>query len=183
MTQSINLIPQEEVVQQRKTRWVKMSTVIAVVLLVVLLGASGYIIYLSNSLKSQVKDKEDSISGLRSQILSLADIEISARNLDQKHQVISSFLNGKSYYSKMLSEIAAQTPSSVVVDTFTFGRENSINLSGTGETYLAINEFINNLVQTDLFTEVTINSVSLENSTSSAKFFIVADYSEEELKQ
>jgi Tfp pilus assembly protein PilN len=183
MAQSINLIPKIEVVEQRKTRWVKLSSIVMIILALVAVGVSGFIIYKTSQLKSQISTKASSMSGLRTQIQALADIEINARNLDQKYRAIISLLDTKQYHSILVEELQAQTPSDVIVDSFTFGREDAINLSGTGSDYLSISTFIDQLLDTDLFTEVTISSVSLEKSTNRAKYFIVVSYNTELLKK
>ena len=183
MPQSINLIPQQEVVEQRKVKWIKFSTVLAVLILVVVGLISAYFFYTSISLKNQIKQHDTRIGSLRSEIQGLADIEIKARNLDQKYTAISQLLGFRVYYSEMLTTLEAQTLQGIEVQTFTFGREGAINLSGSGENYLIISEFIEQLLSTDLFTEVIINSVSLEPSTNRANFFLLVSYDQEVLKK
>ena len=183
MSQSINLIPQQEVVAQRKTKWIKLSTVMSVLILVIVGGVSAYVFYTTLNLRSDIKEHDTKISSLRTQIQGLSDIEIKARNLDQKYTAIANLLDTRSYYSEMLETLRGQTPEGVEVDTFTFGREGAINLSGSGESYLAISDFIEQLLSTDLFTEVIINSVTLEPSTNRAKFFLLVSYDVEVIKK
>ncbi len=181
--ETINLIPKEERVQQAKTKVVKLSTILSVVLLVIVGGVGGFYFYKAYTLRSEVKALDDQISNLRDQINQLSDIEISARNLFSKSNVLGSIFDSRFYYSKMLEELEKSIPSGVVVKTFGLNKDSQISISGTAQTYNQVQEFSNKLLESPLFTEVSLNSVGLEKSEEKINYFIIVTYNEEVLNE
>jgi len=186
MAQSINLIPQEERTAQVKVQFVRLSTVIAILLLVVVGSISGYFYYKVNGLRADVKTSLDNITKLRSDIQSLADIEVIARNLDKRYTALRSILDERPYYSVLLSELQKRVPSSVNVDDLNLRQSGTMGLAGLGDNYISISEFLSNLTDPseslategldELFTKVSLKSVNLDNKTSGANYAITVDF-------
>ncbi|MFC1756295.1 PilN domain-containing protein [Patescibacteria group bacterium] len=179
MVETINLIPKEERVQQTKTKVVKLSTYLAIGLLVIVAGVGGYFFYKAQTIKGQVKQLEGSVATLRADINKLSDIEISARNLYTKSEVLSAIFDDRVYYSRLLKELEVSTPSGVLVKSFGLGKDTTISISGEANTYNDVQDFSNKLLDRQYFTEVSLNSVGLESRKDKVNFFIVVSYSEE----
>ena len=61
MSQSINLIPQEEVVKQKKERVVKFSSIFSIVLLLLVIGISWYEWGKVRQMEKRIEQKEQEI--------------------------------------------------------------------------------------------------------------------------
>jgi Tfp pilus assembly protein PilN len=179
----INLIPQEVKKEQAKKQVVKSSTYVSVFLLVVVGAVSAFLFFRTVSVKSQIKSTNGHIEELRSQINSMSRIEITARNLDQRYSTIKSVFDSRARYSLLMTEFKKRIPETIKVDTFGTGKDNTLNVSGSGADYISIAQFVNNLADKkfpgaksgyeDIFSEVALNSVNLDAQTSKARFFIV----------
>lgn len=192
MIGDINLIPQSEVIEQQKTKAVKTSTVASLVILALLVLVSAYILVVTGGIKKQIKSADDSISTLRGSINELSLIEISARNLDTKFKVLNNLFTQRPRYSALLEELKVRKPAEINIDSLDVKPE-ALNISGKADSYIAIAGFVNNLLNKsfeggneklkELFTTVSLNSVSLEKSTNVVNFFIVVAFDENLLKQ
>ncbi len=193
MADNINLVPQEEQKQQEKVQTVKKSTYLAIALFVLVAGVTGFFYYQNLQTNQNIAKHNASIELLRGQIEKQAEIEILARNLGTKYNTLQGILNSRNYFSLFMQEIKARVPDSVQIDTFSIGKQNTVNISGTGTDYISIARFIRNVSNDsftgaaegfeNLFTDVTLNSVNLDAQTSEARFFIVVTYDEGLLKQ
>lgn len=179
MQETINLIPQEERIQQTKTKVVKVSTWLSLAMLLIVVGVSGYFYYKAHNLKQDVKRKKESVASLRTDINKLSDIEINARNLFKKSNTLSSIFESRLYYSKFLSELEASLPSTITVGSFSLGKDKKLSISGEAEDYNSVQDLSNMLLSRDVFTEVQLNSVSLEGQSNKVDFFIQVTYDEE----
>lgn len=189
MSQSINLIPQEEKKEQRKERIVKMSSVLSILLLIVVVCVSGYYWYRKSEINKAIAQQNVNIEKSRTDISNLSEIEVVARELDAKYVVLDNFFGARSKYSILLDELQKRVPADTVqVQNFTLvGDDRSaISLSGTGLDYISIARFIDTLSDQNFpgvrpgfekpFTNVTLNSVNLDNQDLSVTYFIVVDY-------
>jgi Tfp pilus assembly protein PilN len=180
--QSINLIPQQEVQDQVQEKAVKLSTWLSIGLLIIIGAVSGFYLYRTFTLKDQLKVVDSEINSLRGQIASMAQVEVNARNLDKKFNMLKEIFAGRTLYSLLVTEVKARTPGGVVVDSMTLQKGSVINLTGHADNYILISLFTNNLISTEfsggdpllkpLFTSVTLNSVSLEKNQNLVTFSI-----------
>ncbi|MFC1700518.1 PilN domain-containing protein [Patescibacteria group bacterium] len=185
MPADINLIPQAEIKEQKKTKAIKGSTVFFIVFLLVVLAVGGYFFYITNNLKSQVSSLDGEINTLRADIVGLSDVEISARNLDKKYVVLNTLFSERLKYSLLLKELGNRKPSDLEIQSLDI-KPSSMNVSGVADNYISIANFVNSLVNNDfedgleglkeVFISVSLNSVSLEGTTNKVKFFIVVEY-------
>jgi len=192
MAQSINLVPQEEVTEQKKSKLVRFSTVFSVILLIAVSGIGAFLIYQKNTLQAQVDALDAEVGTLRSDINSLSAIEVTARNLDQKYQVLGEMFDTRQYYSLLLEEVRTRTPDNVKVGNFNID-EASIDLNGEGSDYISVATFMNNLLDKNfeggdpnlnsLFTSVSLNSVSLKGKEGGVTFVIVVSFDPAILKR
>lgn len=184
MAQSINLIPQEEKVEQQKSKVVRLSTLVSILILVLVGIVAGYYYYATTTQKNNLKALDRDIAGLRSEIENLSEIEIVARNLSTKYNTLKGIFEDRFYYSLLLEELDRRVPSSIDVDALTIGRDNSFTVTGAGSDYLAISDFVKSLEEqsidpafvNDIFTGITLNSVNLDKSSGDARYFILVDY-------
>jgi Tfp pilus assembly protein PilN len=192
MIGDINLIPQSEVVEQKKTKAVKTSTIVSLVLLFILILIGAYLVVITTGIKKQISEADTTITFLRNSINELSAVEISARNLDKKYKVLNTLFTQRSKYSALLEEINIRKPPEISINSLDVKTE-TINVTGSADSYIAIAGFINNLLNKtfeggnsklkEVFTSVTLNSVSLDKATNEASFFIVINYSESLIKQ
>jgi len=193
MIGDINLIPQTEVVEQKKTEAVKTSTVVSIVVLVLSITIGAYFLIMTSGINNQISGVNKDITALRGQITALSQVEISARNLDRKYGVLKTLFSGRSQYSLLLQEIKSRQPSDQLSIESLDVKLGQASIAGNAENYVAIASFINNIVNKnfeggnpklkELFTTVTLNSVSLDKATNQVKYFILVSFDESKLKQ
>ena len=117
---------------------------------------------------------------------------MTARNLDQKYQVLGEMFDTRQYYSLLLEEVRTRTPDNVKVGNFNID-EASIDLNGEGSDYISVATFMNNLLDKNfeggdpnlnsLFTSVSLNSVSLKGKEGGVTFVIVVSFDPAILKR
>jgi len=187
----INLIPQEELTKRKKARAVKGSTVVAILILLIVLGATGFLYYTNYNTQSEINALDVEIESLRNKIKAKSQVEISARNLDKKFSSLKTLMEERENFSKLLEEMRARKPVNLSIDSMDV-RETKINLSGRADNYVSIANFANNLLNQEflegntelsgLFTSVSLNSVTLERSDNRVKYLIIVDFNPEILK-
>ncbi|MBN1162665.1 PilN domain-containing protein [Patescibacteria group bacterium] len=187
MSQSINLIPQQEKQEQQKTAIVKASTVFSIVLLVIVAGVSAYLFFEARKYQTKLGQVNDEIEDHRSKINAKKQVEIDARNLDKKYSVLEELFKNRIHYSVLLREFVLRTPAGVTINQFDV-RNKSISLSGYATSYISVADFINSLLGKsgasassslgleELFTAVKLNSVSLDSGNKEVKYSIAIDY-------
>lgn len=190
-TQDINLIPQEELQERKKVKVVNTSTIFTVVILVIVLGITGFLFYKSTNIQSRINSLDSEIESLRNQISAKSQIEISARNLDKKYNSLQELMSTRENYSLLLEEMRVRQPDNLSIDSMDI-REAKLNLSGKAENYVSIANFANNLLAEEfsggnqdlsgLFTSVSLNSITLEKSDNRVKYLIVVEIDPQILK-
>ncbi len=192
MLNDINLIPQTEVVEQKKTQAVKSSTIFSIVILSISLAvAACYFINLTN-LEGKISQTNKEIESLRSNIKMMSEIEVSARNLDKKYSALETLFSKRSKYSLLLREINDRKPEDVSISSLDV-KVGEISISGVSNSYISVADFVNNFLNVnfeggnpdlkDIFTAVSLNSVSLEKSSNTVKFFILVSYQDGRLQK
>lgn len=186
MSQSINLIPQEERKEQVKTELLRVSTIITIILLVVTSCVAGFYYYRTSTTEKSIIDYESRIESLRSQINALADIEIIARDLDLRKSSLVDLISNRNNYSLLLEEVQRRSPQTVVLDDFNVGAGNVLTISGSADNYLSVAGYINNLNNVNyeqspeelkkLFKKITLNSVNLNEAQANVDFFITVEF-------
>lgn len=191
MPADINLIPQAEIKEQQKSKAIKGSTVFSVVFLIIVLLVGGYFYFITSNIRSQISSLDSDIQSLRADITGLSGVEISARNLDKKYSVLKNLFAERLQYSLLLKELRNRQPSDLEIQSLDI-KPASMNISGIADNYISIANFVNSLVNKnfeggieglkEVFTSVSLNSVSLEGSTNKVKFFIVVEFDVSKLK-
>lgn len=191
MLNDVNLIPQTEVIEQKKSAVVKSSSILSVILFIIALGISAY--YFTNLAKvnGDIKKTDTEIENYRGQIKSMSDIEIAARNLDRKYNALKTLFIGRSKYSLLLKEIEARRPEGVTIQNSDV-KVGQISISGTSDTYISVKTFVDNFLNKeyqegnpdlrDIFISVSLNSVSLDKSDNNVKFLLVVSYQDGKLQ-
>ncbi len=189
--ENINLIPQEEVQLQQKGKAVKGTSVLFILLTVIAIGLSGYLYYKTSDLKQKTNDVNSQIDAQRAKIKSMSSTEILLRNLDKKYNSISGMIDGRNHYSRLLSELKVRQPQGISIESVEV-KDGVVNYTGDAENYLLIAQFVNSLLNKDfpggdpelkdLFSEVKLNSVSLDQNKTEVRFFIVIVYDSSKLK-
>ncbi|OGC38518.1 hypothetical protein A3K42_00795 [candidate division WWE3 bacterium RBG_13_37_7] len=193
MAQSINLIPQQEMQKQIETKALNVSTIVSLVVLGIVVIASIYFLVVNGGKRNQIKTLDNNIAGLRSNVSSLSSIEIVARNLDKKYKVLNSIFKDRTYYSLLMQEINSRKPDTIKLIDLISREGGKMNISGRADNYIAVADFTNKLLDgnfgggnpqlKDLFTEVTLNSVNLENQGGGVDFSIVIQFKQERLQK
>jgi len=185
MSQSVNLIPDQEVQEQTQKKVVKLSSLFSILILVVTSGVSAYFIYQTTNFTNLVKKEDDKITSLRGQIQNMANIEVTARNLGKKYIAIKELLEGRPYYSLLMEEFRARKPAEIYIRNFSILKDNKIAISGQAQTYITITTFGNNLLSRDfapgnpklssLFKSIILNQVDLSQG-GMVDFSMTIDY-------
>ncbi|OGC58589.1 hypothetical protein A2245_00035 [candidate division WWE3 bacterium RIFOXYA2_FULL_43_12] len=189
--ENINLIPQEEIQYQAKGKAVKGTTVFFILLTIVALGVSGYLYYAHSDISTKVNDVNSQIESQRAKIKSLSSTEVVVRNLDLKFNSISKVIAERPHYSRLLAELKVRQPEGVRIESMDI-KDGIVNYTGDADNYILIANFINSLLNKDfpgsdpelkdLFTEVKLNSVTLDQNKSTVRFFIVINYDTSKIK-
>jgi len=188
---NINLIPQEEVQLQAKSKAVQGSTIFFILVTVIALGISAYLYVNSSKVSAQLTDVNNKIEEQRSKIKSMSQTEIVLRKLDKKFNSVSQTIAERPHYSLLLTELKIRQPEGIRPESLDI-KEGMINYTGAADNYILIANFINSLLNIefpggdtelkDLFTEVKLNSVSLDQNKSIVRFFIVINYDSTKIK-
>jgi len=183
---SINLIPQQEVQEQERTKLLSLSTIFAIAILVLTLGVTIFLTVKTYQIKDSIKKTDANIENLRSQIRSLSSVEITARTVDKKFKVLDVMFKTGSNFSLLMEEINARRPENVFMTDFNIRQSGEILLSGSGKDFLAVSAFMSSLVDKnfskgnsllkELFKSVTLSSVNLEKRTGLINFTIAITY-------
>ena len=191
MLNDVNLIPQTEVVEQKKSAAVKSTTLLSIALLIIALGVSAFYMVNLGKIDSDLKKVDVEIESFRGKIKSMSDIEISARNLDKKYNALRTLFIERSKYSLLLREIEARKPSDVTIQNVDV-KIGQISISGSSGSYISVASFVNNFLDKeyqggnpdlkDMFISVSLNSVSLDKGSNTVKFFIVVSYQDGKLQ-
>jgi Tfp pilus assembly protein PilN len=189
--ENINLIPQEEIQYQAKGKAVKGTTVFFILLTIAALGVSGYLYYTHSEISTKAADVATQIESQRAKIKSLSATEVVVRNLDKKYNSISKLIAERPHYSRLLAELKVRQPDGVRIESMDI-KDGIVNYTGDADNYILIANFINSLLNKDfpggdpelkdLFTEVKLNSVTLDQNKSTVRFFIVVNYDTTKIK-
>ncbi|OGC45660.1 hypothetical protein A2V49_03065 [candidate division WWE3 bacterium RBG_19FT_COMBO_34_6] len=174
--ESVNLIPSEERDEQTKTKVVKFSTTLTIILLIIVCGVGGFYFYQNYKIKKEISSLDTNITKLRTEINNLSNIEINARNLYKKSSTLKGIFDNRLLYSKILINLQESTPANVIIESVSFGLEDTINITGNAQTYNLVQDFSNMLLSKDLFTEVSLNTVSLKGNDKGIDFFVVVSF-------
>jgi Tfp pilus assembly protein PilN len=193
MPQSINLIPQQEVHEQAKHTIVKFSTVLSIFFVFVVAGVSAYYYFEASKVKKEADLLDEQVVAARNEINSLSVIEVSARNLDAKYKVLQQLFNSRVYYSLLLGELLARKPDAITIKDFGLFTGNKLSVSGSGPSYIVISGFVNNLVDSaeiysnkklqGLFKSVTLNTVTMENTTGLINYSVTLEFDPQLLRE
>lgn len=133
----------------------------------------------------------ENLSG-QSSIKMMSEIEVSARNLDKKYSALEALFSKRSKYSLLLREVSDRKPEDVSISSLDV-KVGEISISGVSNSYISVADFVNNFLNVnfeggnpdlkDIFTAVSLNSVSLEKSSNTVKFFILVSYQDGRLQK
>jgi Tfp pilus assembly protein PilN len=190
MAQSINLIPQQEVREQQKVKIVKASTIVTVLVLVLVAAVSVFYFKKTSDLNNELTQVNENIEQLRGNIRSMEPIEVKARNLYKKYSVLDKLFNERVAFSLLLEELRAREPEGLVVASLDIRGSEAV-LSGSGQNYNVISDFIRALVNPDfpsgnpdlkdLFSDVQLSTVSYDNSKATVNFSLNVTFREDKL--
>ncbi|MEK7595835.1 MAG: PilN domain-containing protein [Patescibacteria group bacterium] len=192
----IDLIPAEEKLQRSKDKAKKAGVVVTLIMfLLVLAGSVGISFYL-RSIDGELAVANQNVEDKKKRIGDRAEIEIRARNLDSKYNYLTDIFKNRLYYSILLSELSKRVPSNAHISTIDSSEPETLNLSGDSTDYVALAKLLNALAsseyaspsatanpQQNLFSSVTINTVTLDPNDSRAKFNLVITVDTERLKK
>ena len=113
------------------------------------------------------------------------------QNLDKKYSSLKLLFDSRSRYSLLLKEVQSRKPDDVLIQNLDT-KVGEISISGTSGSYVSVKNFMDNLLNKDfeggdsrlkdLFVEVSLNSVNLDKSSNTVKFFIVVSYQDGRLQ-
>jgi len=185
MQYDINLLTKEEKVEQIQEKAVKVSSVMAVLVLLVVAGLSAKYYFELSALKEAISLEEQEIATARAQVNSMKSTEVLARNLSKKQAVLKEILDSRVYYSGLLSQFYERVPSGVSVDSLSFKDETSLTLAGTATNYLLVSDFLKNLNDSsdeNIFRSATLSSVKLNAGSSTVDYSLTVSFDIERLK-
>ncbi|OGC50117.1 hypothetical protein A2716_01475 [candidate division WWE3 bacterium RIFCSPHIGHO2_01_FULL_40_23] len=191
----IDLIPQEERIKRGKQKAQKAGLIIAFILFFLSGALSVGLYFYTREVDEKISLAKSSVEAKKAKIQDKAAVEISIRNLDAKYKVLSNILHTRLYYSLLLEELSQRIPQSVNVNTLDSSTADTVSLTGTSSDYISLAKFLNSLSDPNLaspsatpkdknmFTNIAINSVTLDPLTAEARFNLTINLDTELLKK
>jgi Tfp pilus assembly protein PilN len=164
---------------------------ISIIFLLGFVAFSGYVLYLQNRDKTQIRELDDRIASAREKITAKSDVEVTVRNLDKKYAALQKIFTDRKKYSLLVTEMRTRKPSALEFTNLDV-KEGTVGINGIADNYVSIADYINNLLNNKfeggiagldgVFTSVSLNSVNMESSKNQIQFFIVVAYDPKKLK-
>ncbi len=183
METNIDLIPVEERVKRSKEKAQKLGIVVSILVFLFSMIASAGLYFHLNNFNKKIDDSNKNIESIKKKVANRSEVEITVRNLDAKYKTLTKVLNSKIYYSRLLDELSYRIPTTVTITTIDSSTPQSVLVSGNATDYISLAKFLNSLADpslatnsavTDksknLFTEIQINTVTLDPLSSKARF-------------
>lgn len=154
---------------------------LSVLIMVLLLSLVGAQTVQVNNLRRQVSEKETRIG-------ELVAIEEKVVGLADKNNALTQIFGERDYYSILLEALRESIPAGVdVTGLSTSQGEVTVGLSGEIRGYIALAQFLRNLVDPEkggsLFTQAGLTSVTFDRSSGKAKFVAEVTVVEDGLKK
>ncbi|NJD55382.1 MAG: hypothetical protein FIA94_03140 [Nitrospirae bacterium] len=150
----VNLIPTKKKKKQKPLPTFLIYTVLLTILTALVLGYLAY--FYSSRLsdrEAKAKDNDRKITELKAKIKAVEDFERLNKTFQQRKDIIEDLGRNKSLPVKILDEISAQLPVGVWLTTMDV-RGSDINLSCTAFSNTDVVNYVNNLKNSKLFTDV-----------------------------
>jgi len=166
----INLLPTKRKKKAKPIPTFLIST-IAITLSVLLILL--YLVYFFNSKVTQkqleVKEKEKQIAELKEKIKAVEDFEKRNTVFQQRNEIIEQLSKNRAVPVKILSEISELLPAGVWINSMAV-KGSDINLGCTAFTNTDVVNYVNNLKNSQLFTEVFLQE-SVQAGASGLKLY------------
>jgi len=155
----INLMP-PVLVEKKKGQW-RNVIIVLVLSTIVLLLAAWYA-----GLVMGIKQKEAKLEKINAQIVELQpylteikQLESDIKEKKKRVEVIIQLDKGRFIWARLLDEMAECIPSGLWLNTFTNTQENLIDLDGKAFDNFSIANFMNNLMNSENFTNVVLGKI------------------------
>ncbi|MFH1295145.1 MAG: hypothetical protein ABIH84_01030 [bacterium] len=144
----INLTPPQEI-KERQTRYVVgASTKLAILLLLIAIGISGYYYLTIRTLKTQMAAWQTQSIELDTKVASMHEVEGFAKKLSGKYFLLQKYLESRLKYSAVMQELLARVPSEISFVNVTFeGMGKRAIVSGTSTDVVSVSAFVNQLAK------------------------------------
>lgn len=172
--EDITLLPEELQEEKRKEGQRRTLNLVAIgVFLAAVLALSGVLSYYF-WVKSQVNAVKKQVAAEEEKILSLGEIEHSARSVEAKAKALSKIFEERNSYSILLDTLTKTTPQDISIENFSVTGAEKVSLSGTALNYVSLAKFLSAAVDKEkggvLFAEAELTSVSLDRQTGTVDF-------------
>ena len=159
----INLIGKK---RRQKLRPIHIELIMfAAALIVVLVGA--YLVNVNFDariafLEEEIKVKQNDLKNLRRVKRQVDDFQKKQQELQKKIDLVKNLKQGQRGYYQLLTKIEKSLPADIWLSGFLYDN-GQVTLSGSSLHVASINEFIMNLYNTEMFTNLDINVVRKRN--------------------
>ena len=172
--QDISLLPEELQEEKRKEGRKRTFNLVGIgafsVAVLMLSGVLSYYFWV----KSQVDTTRKKVAAEEEKILSLGEIERSARLVEEKADALNKIFTERNSYSILLDTLTKTTPQDISIQNFSITGVEKLSLSGTALNYVSLAKFLSAAVDAEkggvLFSEAELTSVSLDRQTGTVKF-------------
>lgn len=151
-------------VQKKKKRKQKTSIPIPVILSIIVtliaIGLAGYFFFdFNKKIKTLLATKsanQQKITVLNKKLGELKDVELLVKEFQKKHDTIKQLRKDQSKPVKLLNEISKLLPDNTWLKEMSV-KSNKLSLKGSAFTNTEIVKYVNNLKNTDFFTDVYLS--------------------------
>jgi len=148
MVVGIDLTPPREIKKQKTQYVVGTSTKVSIFLFVLALAGGGFLFYTTRQLNSQINETEKQKAELTAKRASLKEVEDYAKRLSGKYFLLQKYLEGRTRYSVVVTELTARVPTGISIETIAFdsgGRPSKV--TGLASDIVQVSAFISKLAK------------------------------------
>ena len=109
----------------------------------------------------QASSIEKKLSDVSSETKGMGQTQIKAETIYSAEQNLNSINSSKSYWSKILSDLAADTTKDVSLSEFSTDESGVITLNGATSNYAALGKFLSSLRNSNTFSDVMLQGATL----------------------
>jgi|GEM_PF-4813599 Tfp pilus assembly protein PilN len=148
MPTGINLTPPQELKRQQVQFIVGAAVKATAVLLVLALGAAGYLFYKSGQLKGELRALDQQQTDLLAQKASMREVEDYSKKISGKYFLLQKYLQSRIKYSAVLAELLTRVPETIVLDGLDFGgADKKAQITGTSKDLVTVSALVNGLAK------------------------------------
>lgn len=179
----INLLSQDARTNEKKTKVAKILRLVGVCSILVSIVLSGIVLLLFLTTKQSVSNATAKVVALERDVAANQSKVDSAITLVAKFSQLQKILKNGPRYSILLLALSQKVPADMNIKELTVTSPTKVNISGDSPSYLSLSQFLQVLTsdQTSIFSEETLQSVTLDSQTGRVQFVLLVTLKDQSL--